>query len=83
MQRGAKQTACMPPTSQHLAAERALRELLPQADLPQPDEVEYREESVVFLWHEQKLAVFIDLDDPPQQPERRTHVWADTGPAHA
>jgi hypothetical protein len=38
---------------------------------------------VVFLWHEQKLAVFIDLDDPPQQPERRTHVWADTGPAHA
>jgi hypothetical protein len=49
-------------TSQHQAAERALRELLPGAGLPQPDEVEYREASVVFLWHDTKLAVVIDLD---------------------
>jgi hypothetical protein len=47
---------------EHAAAERALRELLPDAGLPQPDEVEYREESVVFLWHETKLAVIVDLD---------------------
>ena len=52
----------MPITSEHEAAERSLRELLPRTGLPQPDEVEYREESVVFLWHETKLAVVIDLD---------------------
>jgi hypothetical protein len=49
-------------TGEHAAAERALRELLPDAGLPQPDEVEYREESVVFLWHATKLAVIVDLD---------------------
>ena len=49
-------------TGEHAAAERAFRELLPEAGLPQPDEVEYREESVVFLWHETKLAVIVDLD---------------------
>ncbi len=52
----------MPITSEHQAAERALRELLPSTGLPQPDEVEYRETSVVLLWHETKLAVVIDLD---------------------
>jgi hypothetical protein len=49
-------------TAEHVAAERALRELLPDAGLPQPDEVEYEEASVVFLWHETKLAVIVDLD---------------------
>jgi hypothetical protein len=48
-------------TDEHAAAERAFRELLPEAGLPQPDEVEYREESVVFLWHESKLAVIVEL----------------------
>jgi hypothetical protein len=52
----------MATTSEHAAAERAFRELLPEAGLPQPDAVEYREESVVFLWHETKLAVIVDLD---------------------
>src|SRR4051812_29867158 len=55
----------MPPTSQHLAAERAFRELLDENDLPRPDTVEYEEASVVFLWHETKLAVVIDLADAP------------------
>jgi hypothetical protein len=49
-------------TAEHVAAERALRELLPDAGLPQPDEVEYREGGVVFLWHETKLAVIVDID---------------------
>jgi hypothetical protein len=51
-------------TSQHQAAERSLRELLPRTGLPQPDEVEYRDASVVFLWHETKLAVVVDLAPP-------------------
>jgi hypothetical protein len=53
-------------TGEHAVAERAFRELLPEAGLPQPDEVEYREESVVFLWHETKLAVIVDLDGTGQ-----------------
>jgi hypothetical protein len=57
-------------TSEHEAAERTMRELLPDAGLPQPDEVDYRESSVVFLWHETKLAVVIDLDGTCVDDER-------------
>jgi hypothetical protein len=57
-------------TTEHEAAERAMRELLPSAGLPPPDEVEYREASVVFLWHETKLAVVIDLDGTQGDDER-------------
>jgi hypothetical protein len=48
-------------TGEHEAAERTMRELLEGEGLPQPDEVEYRDDSVVLLWHETKLAVVIDL----------------------
>jgi hypothetical protein len=51
----------MPIMSEHEAAERSLRALLPRAGLPEPDEVEYRESSVLFLWYETKLAVVVDL----------------------
>lgn len=64
----------MPPTSQHLAAERAFRALLSDNDMLAPDEVEYEERSVVFLWTERKLAIVIDLagepPPPPARPER-------------
>ena len=59
----------MDTTTEHEAAERDMRELLEQAELPQPDEVEYRERSILMLWHETKLAVVIDLDDPPGDEE--------------
>ena len=49
------------------AAERAFRELLTDADLPQPDEVEYAEASVWFRWREQKLAVEVDVSDAPRR----------------
>ena len=52
-------------TAEHEAAERDMRELLEHSGLPQPDEVEYRERSILMLWHETKLAVVIDLDEPP------------------
>lgn len=51
----------MTPTSEHLAAERALRDLLPGAGLPPPDEVRYEPGEVLLLWHETKLAVVIEL----------------------
>jgi hypothetical protein len=55
----------MASTTRHEAAEQAMRELLPSAGLPPPDDVEYEEASVVMLWYETKLAVVIDLEDGP------------------
>jgi hypothetical protein len=52
----------MVPTEQHAEAERAMRALLDDAGLPAPDAVEYDDASVLFLWHDKKLAVVVDLD---------------------
>jgi hypothetical protein len=57
-----------PAAKRHEAAERAMREMLTGEGLPQPDEVEYREASVVLLWHETKLAVVIDLEEGDGSP---------------
>jgi len=48
----------------HRQAEAKMRELLDDAGLPEPDDVEYGERSVYLRWIEQKLEVAIDLDDP-------------------
>jgi hypothetical protein len=50
-------------TSKHRDVESRFRDLLAEADLPAPDDVGYESESVVFYWHEQKVAVAIDFDD--------------------
>ncbi|HEY0633493.1 MAG TPA: hypothetical protein VGC98_15660 [Thermoleophilaceae bacterium] len=55
-------------TSEHEAAEQAMRELLEREGLPQPDEVEHRETSILLLWHATKLAVVIDLEEGPEMP---------------
>lgn len=36
-----------------------------EAGLPEPDEVHYfeAEDELEFIWHEQKLAVVVELDD--------------------
>ena len=46
-------------------AEKRLRDLLDQNGLPQPDEVEYWTASVVFVWHDTKTAVVVDLTETP------------------
>jgi len=51
-------------TERHREAEERFRELLGEAELPAPDEVGYEPESVVFYWHEPKLAVFVDFETP-------------------
>lgn len=62
-----------------------MRELLARKGLPQPDEVEYRERSLALLWHEQKAAVVIDLDEPPDEQQRPSalplHAQPRTRPA--
>jgi hypothetical protein len=42
-----------------------MRELVERAGLPEPDEVEYDPDSILLLWHEHKLAVVVDVNDPP------------------
>lgn len=54
----------MPITARHRDAESRFRKLLTDAALPEPDDVEYEPESVVFFWHEPKVAVFVDFDRP-------------------
>lgn len=44
------------------AADTRIRALLRDADLPDPDEVEYGEDEVVLLWHETKTAVVVEID---------------------
>ena len=42
------------------AVDTRARDLLREADLPEPDEVEYRDDDVVFKWHEPKVAVVFE-----------------------
>lgn len=53
----------MEATDRHLEIETRFRELVEEAELAAPDAVGYEPESVVFYWHEPKLAVFVDFDD--------------------
>jgi hypothetical protein len=47
--------------------ETRFRALLTAEGLAQPDEVERRADELVFLWHDQKLAIAVQLEDdqPP------------------
>ena len=49
------------------AAETGLRTLLENAGMPEPDEIEYRETSIVALWHESKAAIVVDLEEGPEE----------------
>jgi hypothetical protein len=55
-------------TPDHRDAERRMRELVREAGLPQPDEVRDRfdPDEIVLMWHERKLAVVIELDEPAE-----------------
>jgi hypothetical protein len=62
-------------TPDHRDAERRMREIVRNADLPEPDEVRYEfdPDEVVLMWNEPKLAVVIDLeDDGPGEIEFRS-----------
>jgi hypothetical protein len=54
-----------PPSHEH--AEHAMRRYLEQHDLPQPDEVLRDEGELVLLWHDQQLAVILELVPPAQK----------------
>jgi hypothetical protein len=46
-------------------AERDFMRIAERAGLPEPDEIHYREDDdeLEFLWHDQKLAVVVELDE--------------------
>jgi hypothetical protein len=48
-----------PPTPAE--AEDRMRKLLREADLAEPDSVEHYADEIILRWHEQKVAVAIDL----------------------
>lgn len=49
-----------------IKAERAGRAMLERGGLPQPDHVEYGYTCIRFLWDEQKVALVIEIDKPPE-----------------
>lgn len=48
-----------------IKAEQSARALLDDHGLPQPDEVEYGHTCVRLLWHEEKLCMIVQIDEPP------------------
>jgi hypothetical protein len=54
----------VPARPTHQQVEERFRKVIEASALPEPDEVRYEPDSVLFLWHEPKLAVFVDFDDP-------------------
>lgn len=53
----------MAPIDRKQKAERLMRELLDDAGLPEPDEVEYGHACIRLLWHDRKVAVIVDVSD--------------------
>ncbi len=51
--------------TQKIAAERKVRDLLESEGLPLPDRIEYGHTCIRLLWLERKLALVIDIDEPP------------------
>ena len=52
----------MQPTARHLTAESRFRDLLREAELAEPDRVDYALEELTFFWEESKVAVVVELD---------------------
>jgi hypothetical protein len=67
-------------TRKHRDVESRFRELLADAELPEPDDVGYEPESVVFYWHEPKTAVVVDFDRLDQLRREDSTDVGDEGP---
>ena len=52
--------------SEKVRAEHGAREMLRRSDLPQPDSVEYGHTCIRLLWHEPKLVMVVQIDEPPE-----------------
>ena len=52
--------------TQKIEAERRVRDLLEREGLPLPDRIEYGHGCIRLLWLERKLALVVDIDEPPE-----------------
>jgi hypothetical protein len=52
--------------SQKIDCERQTRDFLEENGLPQPDSVEYGFTCIRLLFHDPKLVLVIDIDEPPE-----------------
>jgi hypothetical protein len=50
---------------QKIDAEVRVREMLADDGVPAPDEIEYGHTCIRCFWHEPKLVLVIDIDEPP------------------
>jgi hypothetical protein len=50
--------------AQKIEAEKRMRDLLEESDLPQPDYVEYGFTCIRLIFNDTKTVVVIDIDDP-------------------
>jgi hypothetical protein len=55
-------------SERHREVETRFRALVARGGLPEPDEVRYEPEAVMFMWHEPKLAVCVDFDEAEDLP---------------
>ena len=57
-------------TERFETAVRDFRAVAEKAGLPEPDEVNYREdeEEIEFIWHERKICVVVELDGSCEAP---------------
>jgi hypothetical protein len=56
-------------TSKHVLAKAKMLQMLEDAGLPAPDEIEDRTTCVRFLWNDRKVAVVVELDDDDDSDE--------------
>jgi hypothetical protein len=58
--------AAMATLKEKIEAELAGRAVLEQAGIRPPDHVEYGHTCIRFVWHEEKLVLAIQIDEPPE-----------------
>lgn len=52
--------------AEKIACERDARAMLEREGLPAPDRVEYGHTCIRLLWHQAKVCLTIDIDEPPE-----------------
>ena len=63
----------MQPSPRQRAAEARFRQLLTDADLAEPDRVEYATEELTFFWEESTVAVVVERDDAARRRSKQRH----------
>jgi hypothetical protein len=52
--------------AEKIKCERDAREMLRRGGLPDPDRVEYGHTCIRLFWEDSKLALVVDIDEPPE-----------------